>query len=129
MKERIDIRHVRLVLIPAAVAVLLLIDVFACAPHAEVLEKGSSQGDTALCVEIIRSQKNTYGYNILVNGKTVIHQLHMPALPGTKGFGTEEATRRVAAFVILKIRNGIFPPSISIKDLDSLGVLANDKQD
>lgn len=76
-----------------------------------------------LRVEVIPAPKDTYGYNILMNGHILIHQPHIPALPGNEGFKKKEDAQTVAEFLIHKIRQNIFPPSISVEELDSLGVL------
>ncbi len=79
--------------------------------------------DGQLTYEIIPAPNNTYGYNIKTNGRILIHQPNIPALPGNEGFNTEEAAISVAEMVIAKIRQNIFPPSVSVNELDSLGVL------
>jgi hypothetical protein len=90
---------------------------------------GEHYGDTTsyreadLRVEIIPAPNQTYGYNILMNGRILIHQPNIPALSGNQGFESEGDAQRVAEFVIHKIRQNIFPPSVSVQDLDSLGVL------
>lgn len=76
-------------------------------------------------VEIIPAPNNTYGYNIIMGGRTLIHQPNAPALPGVEGFQTKEDAQKVAEFVIDKIRRDDFPPSVSVRELDSLGVLYN----
>lgn len=78
--------------------------------------------DADLTVEIIPAPNDTYGYNILMNGRTLIHQPSVPALPGIEGFKTEEDARKVGELVIDKIRQNIFPPSVSVSELDSLRV-------
>lgn len=74
-------------------------------------------------VEIIPTATSTYGYDILMDGHVLIHQPHVPALPGNDGFQTENDARKVAEFVVGKLRRNIFPPSVSVEELDSLGVL------
>ncbi|MBL4706062.1 MAG: DUF4907 domain-containing protein [Flavobacteriales bacterium] len=64
-----------------------------------------------------------WGYVILVNDKPYINQPHIPAVPGTKGFSSEEKALKNANFVIYKLQNGIMPPSVTLDELDSLGVL------
>ncbi len=64
-----------------------------------------------------------WGYDVYVDGAMYIHQPHMPAVPGNKGFKTEEDARIAAGLVIYKLSMGISPPSITPDELDSLGVL------
>ena len=63
-----------------------------------------------------------FGYDIILEGKTYVHQPTIPALPGNNGFSTEEQARKVAELVSNKIRNNIMPPTVEVKELDSLGV-------
>ena len=76
-----------------------------------------------LRVAIIPAPDNTYGYEILMNGRILIHQPHIPAIPGNEGFKKKEDAQTVAEFLIHKLRQNIFPPSVSVEELDSLGVL------
>lgn len=73
--------------------------------------------------EIIPAPGNTFGYNILKNGKIYIHQPHIPAISGNKAFNTEAQAQKAAEFVILKINRNIIPPTVTAVELDSLGVL------
>ena len=63
-----------------------------------------------------------YGFDIYQKGAMMIHQNSIPAIQGNKGFSTEEEAKAVGALMLYRISNGIMPPSISIEDLDSLGV-------
>jgi hypothetical protein len=91
----------------------------------EHINEVKSYVDTQLTYEIIEAPNNTYGYNIKTNGRILIHQPNIPALPGIEGFKTEEAAITVAELVISKIRQSNFPPSVSVNELDSLGVLVD----
>jgi hypothetical protein len=64
-----------------------------------------------------------WGYQILKDGKLMINQDHIPAVQGNKGFSSKEAAEKTANFMLEKIKKGIFPPTISIEELDSLEVL------
>lgn len=74
-------------------------------------------------VKIIPSQENTFGYEIWIDGKRTIIQNTIPSVQGNKGFATEGKARKTGLFVISKIRKNQMPPSVSQKELDSLGVL------
>jgi hypothetical protein len=74
-------------------------------------------------VKIISSVENTFGYEIWIEGQKTIHQPTIPSVAGNKGFKSKEQAQKVADFVVSKIRNNQMPPSISPKELDSLGVL------
>ncbi len=75
--------------------------------------------------ETIKSdQKLTgFGYDILIYDALYVHQPHIPAINGSRGFKTKEQATKAAEFVIYKIRNNIMPPSLSVEELDSLGTL------
>lgn len=64
-----------------------------------------------------------YGYKILIYGSPQVNQPHRPGMPGLEGFKTAEAAKKVGEFVAYKIRNNIMPPSVTIQEMDSLGVL------
>jgi hypothetical protein len=64
-----------------------------------------------------------FGYNILIYDALYVHQPHIPAINGNRGFKTKEQATKAAEFVIYKIRNNIMPPSLSVEELDSLGTL------
>ena len=73
-------------------------------------------------MEIIPAPNDTYGYNILMDGRIIVHQPNVPARAGLEGFRTVEAAQVVGEFVLQKIHENIFPPSVSVSELDSLGV-------
>ncbi len=74
-------------------------------------------------IEIFKREDNFFGYNILRNGKAVIHQPHLPGVAGKRGFSSEADAKLVASLALTKINRQIFPPTISRAELDSLGVL------
>jgi len=74
-------------------------------------------------IKIFKNDSLGFGYDIIVNGKPYVHQPNIPAVPGNRGFSTEESARKAANLVAFKIKNNIMPPSVSIKELDSIGVL------
>lgn len=64
-----------------------------------------------------------WGYSISIDGKKTINQSNVPGVEGKKGFKTKEQALKTADFVIYKIRHNFFPPTVTMKELDSLGVL------
>ena len=89
-------------------------------------EKNNAKPDTpGITVKTfpLDSLKSAWGYDIYMNGKLIVHQPHIPAIAGTKGFSSEEDARKTAALMALKIKNNIMPPTVSVKELDSLGIL------
>lgn len=64
-----------------------------------------------------------YGYAISVFGAKQVNQPHKPGMPGLSGFKTAADAKKTGDFVAYKIRNNIMPPTVSMQELDSLGVL------
>jgi len=64
-----------------------------------------------------------WGYRIMLNGELYINQPHIPAVQGNKGFSNPVFAKKTADFAILKIQQGFSPPTLTVEELDSLGVL------
>jgi len=65
-----------------------------------------------------------WGYRIFAGDTTLlIQQDVIPGIPGDSGFNSETKAAATAEFVISKIKKGHFPPTVSHRELDSLGVL------
>jgi|SRR6187200_1926772 hypothetical protein len=79
-----------------------------------------SYSDTSY--RIISSIANTYGYEILINGKALIRQKNIPGLSGSTGFKRKEDAEKTAQLVLKKLNAGIMPPSIDKHELDSMKV-------
>jgi hypothetical protein len=80
--------------------------------------------DNSMNISIQTFQDSSgWGYDIVVDGKLMIHQPHIPAISGYKGFESKDKALVTAEFVVSKIRNKIVPPSVSVHELDSLGVI------
>ena len=95
-------------------------------PQKEALpeqEKPNPYKDADISIKIIPSVNKTYGYDILLYKRPLVHQPSIPGLPGNEGFGTKEKAQKVAEFVVKKIRNNEMPPTVSIEDLNKMGVL------
>lgn len=107
---------------------VLLAGLFACAAiaaaaFATAKVQGGETGRPHFEVETFRVPSGSgYGYRISNGGRPLIHQPHLPGVPGRAGFTSEGEARRVAALVIRRMRAGTFPPAISLEDLDSLCV-------
>jgi hypothetical protein len=63
-----------------------------------------------------------YGYDIYLNGKLYVHQPTVPAVTGLQAFPSQELAAATAGLVISKIRQHILPPTVDLRELDSLGV-------
>lgn len=69
--------------------------------------------------------KKQFGYDILMDGKKVIHQPIIPAIPGNIPFQSESDARKTAAYALQKMRMSGSLPTITIAELDSLGIQYN----
>ena len=76
-----------------------------------------------ISIKIIPAIHKTYGYDILVSGKPLIHQPSIPGLPGNEGFKTKKKAQEVAEFVVKKIRKNEMPPTVTVEDLKRMKVL------
>jgi len=47
--------------------------------------QASTYANTKLTLKIIDAPNHTYGYDVLADGRLVIHQKSIPATPATKG--------------------------------------------
>jgi len=72
-------------------------------------------------VKAIKTESG-WGYQIYQGSKLVINQLNIPAVQGNQSFKNESDAFRVGDFVLNKIRQKQFPPTITIEELKNLGV-------
>jgi hypothetical protein len=65
-----------------------------------------------------------FGYDIYIDSSfsPTVHQPNIPAVPGNRGFANENDAKRVGELVASKVKNNIMPPSITVAELDSLGI-------
>jgi hypothetical protein len=89
----------------------------------EVKQQKNPYVNAEITIKIIPSAKKTFGYDILLYGKPLVHQQNIPGLPGNEGFTTKERAQKVADFVVKKIRKNEMPPTVSIEDLNNMDVL------
>jgi hypothetical protein len=90
-------------------------------PEAKQQENPYAKAEIA--IQILPSVNNTFGYDILLYKRPLVHQPNAPGLPGNEGFATKERAQTVAEFVVKKIRNNEMPPTVTIEDLNTMGVL------
>jgi len=119
---------------PIFLAVLLMLFILVGVPETsisadetvakkEVRQQKNPYANAQISIKIIPSIKKTFGYDILVYGRPLVHQPNIPALPGNDGFTTRERARKVAKFVVKRIRKNEMPPTVTIEDLNNMGVL------
>ena len=63
-----------------------------------------------------------WGYYIKKDNKKIISQTHITFFNGVSYFQSEIDAKKVVDLMLLKINDGIFPPSISKPELDSLNI-------
>jgi len=83
----------------------------------------SQFANTQFSYKIIPAFNNTYCYDVLADGKTLIHQPSIPGLPGNEGFKTKLDAEKVAMLIISKIKKGEMPPSVTLDELKKLKVI------
>lgn len=110
--------------------IFVLLVVVACSQTPTKSSEEESNGDTNTTLatekyEVIttENQDQSFGYQILKDGKLMIDQKNIPAVQGNRGFSSKSDAEKVANFAIDKIKKGAFPPTISVEELDSLGVI------
>jgi len=67
--------------------------------------------------------ENGWGAQIFVDKKLYITIDRVPAIEGNKSFISEEQALRVANFAIFKMNKRAVLPQISVKEIDSLGIV------
>ena len=87
------------------------------------LPEASAYANTKLTYKVIDAARHTYCYDVFADGRIMIHQTSVPALPGNEGFKTKKDAAKVALLVIDKIRKGDMPPTISINEMKTLKVI------
>lgn len=65
---------------------------------------------------------NGFGYCIFINNKKTFNSPTVPAIQGNKPFVTKLDAKKIAELSIYKLKNNIMPPTIYIKELDSLQI-------
>ena len=79
--------------------------------------------NTKLTYKIIDAPDHTYCYDVLADGRLMIHQKSIPAMWGNAGFKTKADAGKVAELVISKIKKGEMPPTVSVEEMKKLKVI------
>jgi hypothetical protein len=77
--------------------------------------------------EVFKNSADNWIFHIIENGKIMIRQTHIPVIEGKIAFVDSIQAVKVSNLMISKMKNGIFPPSVQYKELDSLGVIYTKK--
>jgi hypothetical protein len=89
----------------------------------EVKEQKNPYANAEITIKIIPSVNNTFGYDILLYGRPLVHQPNIPGLPGNEGFTTKERAQTVAEFAKKKTRNNEMPSTVTLEDHNKMNVL------
>lgn len=93
-------------------------------PHTGLNNKsGNPYLNMDLAVVAIPSQEDTWGYKITAGGRIIIKQTNIPGFPGNLGFKYKKNALTTGELVLTKIKGGEFPPSVTIEELNRLGVI------
>ena len=76
-----------------------------------------------LTYKIIDGPNHTFCYDVYADGRLLIHQTSIPAMPGNEGFKTKADAEKVALLVIDKIRKGEMPPTVTVEELKKFKVI------
>jgi hypothetical protein len=63
-----------------------------------------------------------WGYDIYEGNAVRIHQPHIPAIEGNRGFDSEADALKIAQLVIYKMENGIVPPAVTKQEMIDAGL-------
>lgn len=75
------------------------------------------QAQASYRYQLIEAPEKTFGYDIFRNDAMVIHQPHIPGMPGVRGFQREDQARKAADLMIEKMKNNEMPPTLSEADI------------
>ncbi len=94
---------------------------FSCNDQEISIQSSKSSNSTKLRRVIITKLPNGYwGYDILEKEKAIIHQTTIPGFQGSSGLPDSLTAGRIGTLVLQKIEKGIFPPTLSKKEVIDL---------
>ncbi len=88
----------------------------------ELVDKTVQQNELSFDVY---STGEGFGYSISSNNKKLIIQDHIPGIQGNQAFRSHEDATKVAELMIGKLENNIMPPSVTIEEMEQLGIEMN----
>ncbi|CAN5531447.1 hypothetical protein BH10BAC2_BH10BAC2_09020 [soil metagenome] len=81
---------------------------------------GNDKKQDSITYHIFSMPNNTYGFDIMVNGKTFIHQPVIPAKEGLNGFAAANTAASVAKLITSKLQSNNYRFLIKEYEIDSL---------
>jgi hypothetical protein len=79
--------------------------------------------DAHFALNIIPGEANTYGYEILREGKPIIRQTTIPGMPGNKAFASKADAEKVGTIVIGKLKKGEMPHTVTAEELGEINII------
>lgn len=99
-------------------AALLLVGVFL------IFNRASWKKNQAVDLELQAFQIEAgWGYKVLNRDSLLINQPFIPLISGVKRFKTEDDALKTGSLMVAKIKAGVFPPTINLRELDSLHIV------
>lgn len=86
------------------------------------IEEQKQQEHSKYSLEV-KEFENGWGYVILSDSKPIIIQKNIPSRQGVDGFSTAEKAKKCGGLILNKLQKGLFPPTVTQTELDSLGVI------
>lgn len=109
------------------VSVLLILSVIGTLKHIKrspvSLKNGTSSLSlpSAIKLNVYKINDNHWGYDILIDNKTVIFQHHIPSVKGKQPFTTQLDAMKCGELVLEKIKRNQLP-AVSVHEIDSLKI-------
>lgn len=110
------------------IQLFIILLVFSCEnstkmEHESPKPKEPVEAPTGLSYRVEFKDDLGWGYQIFDGSTLILNQDHIPAIQGNIGFPSKSAAEKTAKYIIQKLENDIFPPTLTVTELDSLGVI------
>ncbi|MCX6232799.1 MAG: DUF4907 domain-containing protein [Bacteroidetes bacterium] len=83
-------------------------------------KKENSSAKDVFTIKTFQPDATGWGYDILKDNKVIIHQPNIPAIEGNHLFRTDAEARKIAVLVVEKLKNNIFPPSLTKEEVEAV---------
>lgn len=103
-----------------AIILLLLWSFVTACKQEQALSSTPKVVANELTFRVFRMKDGTFGYDILQLGKILVHQPFIPAYGGNIGFAKKHYAKATAQLMMNKMNQGIFPPSLTRLEIDSI---------
>ena len=96
---------------------LLICILISCNNHPT--NKDAINKDTFI-IKVYSVDSLSWGYDICKNEKVIIHQTNIPAINGNFAFKTKDNAQKTAELVVEKLKNNVFPPSLTKEEVEQI---------